>query len=312
MKIYWADREGKGAPPGCTFHCQGLSLQRLDSLPPPTAPIKIIRRTYSPTRSEWESNVQKALKSIQKSELHKVVLARCLTLELATAPNPLAIAAALKPKSQGAFLFCLQSPTFSFLGATPERLFARKGNELHTEAIAGTRRRGKNGSEDERLKLQLLNSPKDLREFSFVQTYLQETLQPLADPIHFSPLSIHATQNVQHIYSRCTATLKKEVTDEELLHHLHPTPALCGMPKQKALQFIQKFEPFDRGLYGGVIGWKTSHSSEWIVAIRSCLIEGKTVKLYSGTGIVAGSDPQEEWEELDQKLKLYDGIFLDH
>jgi menaquinone-specific isochorismate synthase len=259
----------------------------------------------------WIAGVEKALDLIQRKELEKVVLARTCTLELATAPDPFAIAAALKQKAQGAFVFCVQSDTEAFLGATPERLFVRNNREILSEAIAGTRRRGKTASEDENLAAQLLASEKDLREFSPVQTYLHNALSPLCiAPPKFTPISIHQTQNVQHLYSRCSGKLKETATDEEILLNLHPTPALCGTPKNKAYSVIHELEPFERGLYGGAIGWTTPEASEWIVGIRSCFIQGKTATLFSGTGIVEGSDPEEEWDELNQKLKLYEGVFI--
>ncbi len=258
----------------------------------------------------WIQGVEKALDLIRRKELQKVVLARSCTLELAQAPDPFAIVAALKQNAQGAFVFCLQSENQAFFGASPERLFMRKNRQIFSEAVAGTRRRGKNPPEDEKLQNQLLTSAKDLREFSPVQVYLQNALSPLCtSPLTFSPISIHQTQNVQHLYSRCSGNLKESVTDEEVLAHIHPTPALCGTPKQKAFSIIQELEPFERGLYGGAIGWTTPEASEWIVGIRSCLLKGKTATLLSGTGIVEGSDPEEEWDELNQKLKLYDGIY---
>lgn len=258
----------------------------------------------------WIAGVEKALALIRRSELEKVVLARTCTLELAEAPDPFALTAALKQKAQGAFVFCVQSDTEAFLGATPERLFVRNQRQILSEAIAGTRRRGKTSSEDTKLGKQLLKSEKDLREFSPVQIYLQNALSPLCvAPPSFTPISIHQTQNVQHLYSRCSGRLKETVTDEEILLHLHPTPALCGTPKNKAYSVIRELEPFERGLYGGAIGWTTPEASEWIVGIRSCLIRGRTATLFSGTGIVEGSDPEEEWDELNQKLKLYEGIF---
>ena len=259
----------------------------------------------------WIQGVEKALDLIRRKELEKVVLARTCTLELETAPDPFAIAAALKAKAQGAFVFCVQSENEAFLGATPERLFVRNHREILSEAIAGTRTRGKTKAEDESLGAQLLSSEKDLREFSPVQVYLKNALSPLciASPT-FTPISIHQTQNVQHLYSKCSGKLKAVATDEEILQSLHPTPALCGTPKDKAFSVIRELEPFERGLYGGAIGWSTPEASEWIVGIRSCLIKGKTATLYSGTGIVEGSDPEEEWDELNQKLKLYDGIFI--
>ncbi len=237
------------------------------------------------------------------------MLARICTLELEAAPDPFAMVAALKQKSEGAFVFCVQSEGEAFLGATPERLFRRTEQQIQSEAMAGTRPRGKTMNEDHSFGEELLSNGKLLREFLPVQNYLQKTLAPFCSaPLSFSPISIHKTQNVQHLYSSCTGELKQGTMDEEIVYRLHPTPALCGIPKEKAFSVIQELEPFERGLYGGTIGWTTEHASEWIVGIRSCRIKGKIATLFSGTGIVEGSQPEEEWEELNQKIKLYDGI----
>lgn len=318
MKVYWTDREGKAPPSNCTFHWRPFSslsenqkqLERVEKLPSPAKSLATIKKTAVPSKELWIEGIEKSLQMIRENKLQKVVLARCLTLELAEIPDPFAVVSALKERSQGAFLFCLQTPHFAFLGASPERLFSRQGRQIQSEALAGTRKRGETPEEDERLKQELLSSPKDIREFAFVQTYLKECLDPLCEKIEFSPLTIHPTKTVQHIYSPCKGLLKEGISDELLLKTLHPTPALCGSPKKKAFDLILEIEPFERGLYGGAIGWRTCDASEWIVGIRSCFIVGKTVKLYTGTGIVEGSDPLEEWNELDQKLKLYDGIFL--
>lgn len=157
-----------------------------------------------------------------------------------------------------------------------------------------------------------MQSLKDLREFTPVQQYLQKSLSPLCqNPLIFSPLSVHQTRNVQHLYSKCSGILKDSTTDEEILKNLHPTPALCGTPTEKAFALIRKLEPFQRGFFGGAIGWSTPESSEWVVGIRSCMIKERTATLFTGTGIVEGSDPEEEWEELNQKLRLYDRILDD-
>lgn len=317
MNIYWSDREGQSAPSDCTFHVRpfGSKLQTFPTIRielPFPARAKAIKKTFSPTKEEWFEKVEKALDLIHRKELQKVVLARTCTLELETAIDPFALAAALKNKAQGAFVYCFESKGEAFLGATPERLFKRTGKTIYSEALAGTRPRGKNPREDEKLQKQLLTSAKDLREFSYIPDYLQSVLSPLCTtPLRFTPISVHQTQNVQHLYSRCSGTIKEMMTDEQILAHLHPTPALCGVPKHKALSTIRELEPFDRGLYGGALGWTTGEESEWIVAIRSCLLQGKMATLFSGTGIVEGSNPEHEWDELNQKLRLYDGI-LDH
>lgn len=309
-KIFWSDRQGNSAPSGAVFGVRTFSGKAVSGMDPVGLPLpataKVLKRTFFPEREAWDQGVQKALGLIEHGELQKVVLARSCVLELETAPDPFAIAAALQAKAQGAFVFCAASDTGAFLGASPERLYARTGRNIVSEAMAGTRRRG----EDEK---GFLASEKDLREISPVQTHLQGVLSPLCTgPVSLSPISIHQTNCVQHLYSTCSGQLKESTTDEDLLMHLHPTPALCGVPKQKALSMISELEPFDRGLYGGVIGWTTPDASEWIVAIRSCLLQGKMATLFSGTGIVKGSDPEKEWDELNQKIKLYDGIFCNH
>ncbi len=317
MKIYWSDREGNSPPPQALFHWRGFSSSVTFSssfeqaeLPPPLS-VKVRKKTYLPTREQWNKKVRKALDLIQRKELQKVVLARVCILELETSPDPFAIAAALKQKAKGAFVFCLPFQDGAFLGATPERLFARKGRHILSEAMAGTCRRGKTPQEDKTLQQELFASAKQAREIFPVQTHLQNTLTPLCmTPLTFSPLSIHQTQNVQHLYQMCSGELHPAVRDEEILSSLHPTPALCGTPKSHAFSLIEELEPFERGLYGGVIGWSADDASEWIVGIRSCHLQGNIATLFSGTGIVEGSDPEEEWNELEEKLRLYDGIWV--
>lgn len=314
MKLFWRGRDGTSPPSNATFHLRSFSSDKQLSFSPTYVPlpapasVRVLKKTYLPDYPTWKKNVETTLSLIRQKELQKVVLARACILELETAPDPFALTAALN--AQGAYLFCIQSETESFFGASPERLFSREKNRLFTEAVAGTRPRGKTAEEDASLKNELLSSAKDLSEISPVQLYIQNALSPLClHPPLFTPLSIHQTPTVQHLYSRSSALLREPPSDEALISALHPTPALCGTPKQKAHSLISELEPFARGFYGGVIGWSTPDASEWIVGIRSCLLQGKRAILYSGTGIVEGSNPEKEWEELNEKTKLYNNIF---
>ncbi len=316
MQFYWIDRNGRSPLPESKiawrpfFSSTTTSAYYLSPPLPLAATYRVVQKTYMPSKETWHNNVLHALSLISQGKLKKVVLARACILELQTAPDPFAVVAALKQKSQGAYVYCIASPTTAFLGASPERLFKKSSLHVETEALAGTRARGPNPQVDAQLAQELLTSDKDLREFFPVRQYLCDALSPLcAHPPLFSVPSVYQTANVQHLYSQGSALLTHPVSDEALIERLHPTPALCGLPKSQALSVIQELEPFDRGLYGGVIGCMSGAESEWIVAIRSCKIEGKWVTLYSGTGIVEGSDPTLEWEELNHKLALYDGIF---
>lgn len=317
MKVFWSDREGKSPPPNAAFHIRSFTSNyqktffgEQSPLPPPKT-YKVLKKTYLPDYPKWKKGVEKALELIRNKELEKVVLCRTCTLELEQEPDPFAITAALKTKGEGAFVFCLQFESESFLGATPERLFLRQNNQIISEAVAGTRRRGISNEENQKLQKELLSSQKDLSEIAPVRLYIQNTLSPLClSPPIFSPISIHQTHTVQHLYSPCSGRLKKGIKDSSIIEALHPTPALCGLPKEKAYTLIRELEPFERGLYGGAIGWSSEETSEWVVGIRSCLIRGKTATLFSGTGIVEKSNPKEEWDELNQKIKLYHEIFI--
>jgi menaquinone-specific isochorismate synthase len=303
MKIFWRSKDGTSPPSHAEwflqpFHGSGSkhTPTLIDQLPAKGEPIKVLQRVDRPNRSEWQVAVTRAL------DLPKVVLARQTILTLEKEPDPFQVAAALQEKSQGATLFCIQfSERSALLGASPERLFMRRGREIVVDAMAGTKRKG--------MDQDLFQSDKNRREFQFVQDYLFETLRPLSESLQFSDLSTHQTANLCHLYSQGKGKLIPGVSDLALIQALYPTPALCGFPKEKAMEWIRKHELFDRNLYGGVIGWSTPEVADWIVPIRCCFICGNIACIYTGTGIVAGSSPSEEWDELDAKLSLYEDIF---
>ncbi len=304
MKVFWSDEQGNSPPEDAIFSACLFTetvpvpfenVTFVKELPLSSKPIRIVKRTFTPNREEWIEGIKRT----QKSGISKVVLARCCELECEEAPDPFAIAARLLEKAKNSTVFCFQDGDAAFVGATPEILFSRENNKLTTEALAGTRLRG----EDETAFLQ---SKKDLSEIEPVIDYLQKNLSFLS----FSPISIKKTSNLLHLHAKGTGTIPSSVSDAQILEKIHPTPALCGLPKQQALDWIQKIEPFERGLYGGILGWSTKEKSTWIVAIRCCFIQGNTVKLYTGAGIVPLSNPEKEWEELNNKMALYEDIFI--
>jgi menaquinone-specific isochorismate synthase len=113
----------------------------------------------------------------------------------------------------------------------------------------------------------------------------------------------------RHLRSKVRGTLEDGVTDAALLDAMHPTPAVGGHPRSEALEQIRTLEPFDRGWYAGPVGWIGQEASEFAVGIRSGLVRGRTLALFSGAGIVAGSVPEEEWAEIEQKIGDFTGIF---
>lgn len=321
MKIYWKDRNGNTPPLNATFHCipffpdlpplpiSDYSIVR--DLPAPSKPIQVKDKKFYPEETHWYSFVSQTTEAIENGYFEKAVLARCCVFECAEEIDPFAITASLQKKAEGATVFCFSNEKMAFLGATPEFLFSKNKNSIWSEAVAGTTRRGQNSEDDEKLAKQLLSNPKTLREIRPVQTFLCEKLSSVCwEPPNISNVYVKKTVNVQHLSSDINSQLKEGITDRDILDQIHPTPALCGMPRENAFAWIREREPFDRRWYGSAIGWSTEETSQWAAAIRCCYIEGKTVFLYTGVGIVAGSDPKEEWEELNDKMNLYQGIFL--
>lgn len=320
MNVFWMDRDGVFPPEDACFGCVPFiqkspsyftSVNRVRHLPSLTLPIRVLQRTFSPGKEEWMAKVRQTTQAIEQNIFDKVVLARCCTLECETAPDPFAVTARLLEKAKNSTVFCFAEGQTAFLGATPELLFSKRGKEIESEALAGTCRRGNEENEDKDLEEALFANGKARREIFPVAHFLQNRLSPLcASPLTCSPLHVRKTSNVQHLCMQIQGRLQEKVSDGDILEKIHPTPALCGMPPKPALHWILQKEPFERGFYGGTFGWSTPKQSVWMVAIRCCLIQNTTVKLYTGAGIVAGSDPEEEWEELNRKMELYRDIFV--
>jgi len=256
-------------------------------------PIPLLRAggssfLHTPSLQSWKTTVDHALSLIDQRVLQKVVLARMTTVEASIqlgTPQPMGISFAL-----------LWDEEHIFLGNTPETLFERKGALLSTEALAGTKTLAIASKE-------LLSSKKDREEFFFVRDTIIEKLSPYCKKITYDiEPKIKKTKTLQHLWTPITAHLSKDISDEFLLALLHPTPAVGGLPSETAQNFIYAHESFDRGLYAAPIGIQKENFSHFIVAIRSALQKEKKMHLFAGTGIVALSHSELEWEELNGKI----------
>lgn len=153
--------------------------------------------------------------------------------------------------------------------------------------------------DDEMLAWQLLNDEKNREEHDYVVQMIKQSVAPYVESFDIpdAPV-IYPLKSLQHLFTPVTATLKSDATILDLVKQLHPTPALGGEPRDKALQFIDEKEPFDRGWYAGPIGWLDANfDGEFAVAIRSGLITENQATLFAGCGVVKDSDPRAEYEE---------------
>lgn len=252
------------------------------------------------------STVAAALKPIQARRLDKIVLAHAIDV---VARFPFQWTRSLHNLRQlhpDCHVFSSSNGQGqSFIGASPERLISIRNGMLITDALAGSAARGKTTRQDRDLAQQLLNSKKERHEHQVVVEFLTQTLQHLGIQPQFAAApQLLQLSNIQHLHTPIRATLPGHLHPLDILAELHPTPAVAGMPRDIACRLIRQFEPFERSLYAAPLGWVDAQgNAEFIVGIRSALIDGHHARLYAGAGIVAGSEPTREMAEVRLKLQ---------
>jgi isochorismate synthase len=265
---------------------------------------KTLTREEITPAAEWKSLVARAAEAVRRRDLTKVVVARSLKVSGAGF-DPMWTLRRLKADYPTCTIFAIARDNRCFLGATPERLVRVRGGDVSAMALAGSAPRGRTDDEDRRFGEALLASPKERVEHAVVVETLREALDGACSSVTVAgESSLLKVPNVQHLYTPIAARLREGITILDLVGRLHPTPAVGGVPRQAALEWIHRHEGLDRGWYAGPIGWLDHRGDgEFAVAIRSALLAGGEALLYAGCGIVADSDPDAEYEESRLKLR---------
>ncbi|NKE36804.1 isochorismate synthase [Natronococcus sp. JC468] len=253
----------------------------------------------------WRAQVEAALERIDAGELTKVVLAQALSVDLEGSIDVPATVERLRRRYPNCYRFLVGDGTSgTFFGAPPERLVSKRGDRVETEALAGSVPRGETPEEDDEHAERLLDSEKFRREHGLVVEAIRDQLAPLASELAVDDRTIRRLATIQHLRTPIEATLEADRHVLELVEALHPTPAVGGVPPETALETIRETESFDRGWYAAPIGWfDADGDGEFAVGIRSGVATDETVTLFAGNGIVADSDPEEEWEEVQLKFR---------
>lgn len=255
---------------------------------------------------DYRATVTGGLAAIAAGELKKIVLARAQDVRADAPLHPLRLLNGLRERFPECYSFSVANGRgHSFIGASPERLVRVSQGVMETEALAGSARRGASASEDAAIGAALLASEKDLREQRHVLDSIVRRVAPLGLALSYPPAPVlRKLANVQHLHTPVSAPLPAGVHMLDVLARLHPTPAVGGTPREEAVARIRGLEGFPRGLYAGAIGWVNSRGGgEFLVGIRSALVEGCTARVYAGAGIVAGSDPEREYAETELKFR---------
>lgn len=273
--------------------------------PPSDPPEDFVLRSLRP-HAEWRRLIADTVAAIRAGRLDKVVLARRVDVEanrLLSTSDILARLLVLYPS-------CMVFRVGGFIGASPELLLDRRGGRIRSHPLAGTVARSGDLLVDEALVAGLLASTKDRAEHGYVIAAVRQALEPVCTWLETPEPSVIGLRNVSHLATLITGQLAPPRDGEalptalELAASLHPTPAVGGTPTEAATAYIEKVEGFDRGLYGGPVGWVDADGDgSWALGIRSALVEGTTAALFAGVGVVADSDPEAELVETQLKLQ---------
>jgi len=257
------------------------------------------------SEDKWREQVTFAVKSIKEGRLEKVVLARDQIARSNQPINTRSILQRLEIDYPSTWLFLVDG----LIGATPELLVRLSKSLVTSRVLAGTIQKTGNEDRDLALAASLAKSSKDLEEHEYAVRSVADALEPFCSSTNVpeSPFVLHLS-NVMHLATDVTGVLNDSATQADvftLIEQLHPTAAVCGTPTEVAKQLINDLEKMTRGRYAAPVGWIDANGDgEIAIALRCGLLleDKKSMRIFAGCGIVAGSDPETEFAESQAKL----------
>lgn len=288
---------------------------------PPLPSLTFLNRSsltlLKSTVEAYPEAVGKALESLKSGQYQKITLAAYRDYRLLEALDLASLIFSMKANASACTtVYCLsQGPSYTFFGATPETLLQTEDHTVFVDALAGSIPRQDNGDtapikeatllQTMLLKMTLLEDPKLLKEHQLVVDAIIQDLQALHLKAQHPPHpEVRSLQYVHHLFTPIQARYEGGCSVFSLLQALHPTPALGTYPKLNGVHLIASLEGFQRGLYGGGLGWVNSQDdSHIIVNIRSAEQKKDRIRFFAGCGLTAESVPSIEQKELEAKLK---------
>jgi menaquinone-specific isochorismate synthase len=257
------------------------------------------------SESNWRIQVGSAIDAIKSGKLEKVVLARDISASSKSEINVRGLLQRLEIEYPSTWIFLVDG----LIGATPELLVRLSKSLVTSRVLAGTIRKTGNEDRDLTLAASLAKSSKDLEEHEYAVRSVADALAPFCSSTNVpeSPFVLHLS-NVMHLATDVTGVLNDSAKQADiftLIEKLHPSAAVCGTPTEEAKQLIKKLEQMNRGRYAGPVGWIDAHNDgEVAIALRCGELSSdrKMIRIFAGCGIVAGSDPVNEFAESQAKL----------
>lgn len=272
----------------------------------------VLARTEIPGQNTFMDMVARGAELTATPDVDKIVLSRLIDiaadahldsgvlLERLIAQNPASFNFHV-PLAEGAVL----------LGASPELLLRKDGEHFSSQPLAGSARRQPDDMLDREAGNRLLASEKDRREHELVTQAMKAMLAPRSRALSLPDFpQLVTTPTLWHLATPIEGTALPNENALTLACLLHPTPALSGFPHLVAKKLIAELEPFDRELFGGIVGWCDDEGNgEWVVTIRCASLHENRVRLFAGAGIIPASSPAAEWRETGVKLSTMLNVF---
>jgi anthranilate synthase component 1 len=269
----------------------GYAIPDLDAEPP------------SLDGAAYRKAVETAKEHIAAGDIFQVVLARRFSVPRRI--EPLALYRALRMVNPSPYMFLLEAPDVSLVGASPEMLVRKQGRLLETRPIAGTRPRGMDAAGDKRLAEDLLADPKERAEHVMLVDLGRNDLGRVAAPgtVRVSSfMEIERYSHVMHMVSSVEAEIAEDRDSLDALLACFPAGTVSGAPKIRAMEIIDELEPQGRGPYAGAVGYLSySGDVDTCIAIRTLVVEKDRTSVTAGAGIVADSQPESEEKETENK-----------
>ncbi|MFH0968124.1 MAG: anthranilate synthase component I family protein, partial [Methanobacteriota archaeon] len=247
--------------------------------------------------------VRETLEHIRAGDIFQAVISR--RFEAPFTGDPFSIYTEVRSLNPSPYLYFLEFGDETIIGSSPEMLVKADGEDIYTVPIAGTRPRGKDPEDDDRLAAEMLADEKEKAEHLMLVDLARNDIGKVAafgTVKVTSFMEVEKFSHVQHLTSLVTGKLHEGSDRFDALRSCFPAGTVSGAPKLRAMQIIAKLEPNPRGLYAGAVGYiGFDDRLEFAIAIRTTIVRDGVASFQTGAGIVADSDPTREYEETKQK-----------
>jgi len=297
MLIYQHDRQQ-------WWQCGNLTGE----LTPPdqTNKVNISNFSATTTQEDYESGVRRIHEYIAAGDIYQANLTQQFSASI-SGGSLFPLYQQLRKSTPAPVATWMQLDNREILSSSPETFLRISGTHIETRPIKGTRPRGDTPEADLKLAQELLNSPKENAELTMITDLQRNDIGQVCEfgSVRVAEmLALEKLEQVYHLVSTVTGTLRKDVDHLDALAACFPGGSITGAPKKRAMEIIEELEPVPRGLYTGALGYiGFNGETQFNIPIRTLVRENNTLSYHVGAGIVADSDPAAEYQETLDKAK---------